>query len=260
MKLLNTFIILCIVGFSTSCAKNDSGKQNEANLLKVTSTFGDGIIDTPLGKVTLKAPESTDISLIIPQFEISNNATIYPPSGVAIDFTNPVVFTITSGDKATKYVFTVTVIKPIVKFTVYDCSNWSPTNFRVLQANAVIKIYTSATDVGTTKTYDVLTTDQNAQATLYGLKTNSYYFTVDKDNKSNINNGYVLNGRYNSQADIDSSPHYAAAVIGGLKYMDVNHDAWIDANDKYIYDRISSDYQLINKPILLKDVYITNKI
>ena len=259
MKLLNTLIILCVLGFSTSCTKNDPGKQNEANLLKVTSTFGDGIIDTPSGKVILKAPESTDVSQIIPQIEISKNATIYPPSGVAIDFTNPVLFTITSGDKATKYVFTLTVIKPIVKFTVYDCSNWTPTNFRVLQANAVIKIYTSATDVGTTKTYDVLTTDLNAQATLYGLKTNNYYFTVDKDNKSNINNGYVLQGTYNTQADIDSSPHYAAAVIGGLRYMDVNHDAWINVSDKYNYDMINSDYQLINKPILLNDVYIANK-
>lgn len=258
MKFLNTLIILCILGLSISCKKNDSVKANEANLLKVTCTFGIGIIDTAADKVIIKAPESTDISKMITEFEISKNATIYPPSGVALDFSNPITFTIISEDKTKNYVFTVSVIKPIIKFTVYDCSNWSPQSFRALQANAVIKIYTNTVYGEPLKTYDVLTSDQNAQAILYGVKTNNYHYTVEKDNKSNIVNGYVLLGTYNNQADIDFSAD-RNAKIGDLKYWDCNGDGIISSYDKNNYDVIWGAYDLINHDFLLKDLYITNK-
>lgn len=259
MKLLNTLIILCMLVLSISCKKSESTKTNEANLLKVTFTSGTGTIDPLTNKVIIKTPESTDISKMIPQFEISKNATIYPPSGVAIDFTNPVLFTITSEDKTKNYVFTVIIVKPIVKFTVYDCSNWSPASFKVLQANAVIKVYTSASDVGTTKTYDVLTSDQNGLAILYGVRSTNYYYNVVKDNKSDIINGYVLQGTYNTQADVNGAID-TAAKIGGLWFMDFNSDARLDMNDKSNFEYISSVYDLIDHPILLKDLYIANKI
>ena len=227
-------------------------------MLKVTSSFGNGIIDTSTNKVIIKVPDTTDVTQIITQFEISKNATIYPPSGVAIDFSNPVTFTITSENKTSKYVFTVSVLKSIVKFTVYDCSNWTPESFRILQANALIKIYLNAENVGTAKTYDVLTSDQNGQAVLYGVRTNNYYFTVDKDTKSNIVNGYVLRGRYNTQADVDGSPD-TAARIGGLWFKDVNGDGILNSADKYNYDWINSEFNLLNQPMLLEDLYIANK-
>ena len=249
--------VLGIFGFSVSCEKSESPINTEAKLLKVTGLFGVGVIDTVNNTVTIKAPESTDITQMIPHFEISKNATLFPPSGVAVDFSNPVTYTITAEDNTTKNVFKVTVLKPIVKFTVYDCSNWTPTNFGVPQANAIIKIYTKAKNVGTEKIYDTLTTDQNAQAILYGLKTNDYYLTATKDNKSNIVNGYILLGNYNNQAEVDSSPDQNATV-GGFRFMDLNYDGRVNLDDKSNYQVIWSQYDLNSTGILLKDLFIAN--
>jgi len=259
MKLINVLLIFGILAISTSCKKSDSEKNTEAKLIKVTCSFGEGIIDTSTDTVIIKAPETTDITQIIPQFEISKNATIYPPSGVATNFSNPVIYTITSEDNVTKYVFTVITIKPIVKFTVRDCSSWSPESPYVPQPNATINVYTSAQNVGTSKTYEVLTSDQNGEAVLYGLRTNNYYITSEKDNKSNIINGYVLNGRYNTQAEVDSYPLVPNAKVGDLKFMDINGDGKLDLNDKTNYQEIWSQYDLNRTTILSKDLYIANK-
>ena len=257
MKLIYTFIIICMLGLTVSCKKDEAKKSNEAKLISMTSTFGTVIIDTITDNVILKVPVSTDITKIILSFKITGNATIYPPSDVAADFTNPVTYTITSEDKTSKYVFKVSVMKPIVRFTVYDCSNWSPASSDIHQAGAVIKIYTTVSDVGTSKTYDMLTTDLNAQAILYGLRTNNYYLTVTKDNKSNIVNEYVLLGIYNNQAEVDSSPD-PNATVGGFRYMDWNGDGRINQDDKSNYQVIWSQFDLDHNTVLLKDLYIAN--
>ena len=237
MKYINLLFTLIIIGLSISCEKKEPEKSSEAKLIRATCEFVDGIIDTISNKVTFKVPEETDLTKIIPQFEISTNATIYPPSGVATDYSEPVVYTITSEDTTNQYIFTVYAFKPIAEFTVYDCSNWTPIVNRVPQGDAIIKIYSSQEDVGTTKTFDILTTNQNAQAILYGLKEKSYFFTVEKDNKSNIVDGYVLAGTYNNLVEVDSScdPN---ATVGGLRYKDVNGDGCVWPDDKYNYDII----------------------
>jgi len=257
MKVLKLLFIIGLFGWSVSCKKSESPINTEAKLLKVTCSFGVGIIDTVNNTVIIKAPESTDITQIIPQFEISENATIYPPSGVAVDFSNLVTYTITSEDNTTKKIFKVIVLKPIVKFTVYDCSNWTPTNFGVPLANSTINIYTKAENVGIEKIYDTLTADQNGQAILYGVRTNDYYLTVIKDNKSNIVNGYVILGRYNNQAEVDSSPDQNASV-GGLRFMDWNGDGRINLNDQSNFQVIYSQYDLNITGILLMDLFIAN--
>jgi hypothetical protein len=258
MKFFNVLLITSVLLLAVSCKKTDTPKSSEAKLLAVTCSFGNGVLDTATNSVVIKAPENTDVTQIIAEFDISKNATIYPPSGVVTDFTNPVTYTIKSEDNSGKYIFTIIVRKPIVKFTVYDCSNWTPASFRTLQANAVINIFTKSEDVGTTKTYDVLTSDSNGEAILYGARTNNYYFTANKDNKSNIVNGYVLLGTYNTQAEVDGSPD-TAARIGGLWFKDVNGDGRFRSDDKCSFDFISGEYDLNTDIILPKDLYIANK-
>ena len=257
MKFLKSLFVLGIFGLSLSCEKNESPINTEAKLLTVACTFGVGVIDTVNNTVIIKAPENTDVTQMIPQFEISKNATIYPPSGVALDYSNPVTYTITAEDNMTKNVFKVTVLKPIVKFTVYDCSNWTPTNFGLPQANSTIKVYTKAENIETEKIYDTLTTDQNAQAILYGLRTNDYYLIVTKGDKSNIVNDYVLLGRYNNQTEVDSSPD-ANAIVGGFRFMDRNYDARINSDDKINYQVIWSQYDLNKTSLLLINLFIAN--
>jgi hypothetical protein len=229
-------------------------KQSEAKLLGITLVSGSGVIDTANKKIILKVPETVDLTKIVPHFELSTNATIYPPSDVATNYSEPVVYTITSEDKSKQYVFTVSALMPIAKFTVYDCSGWTVATPRVAQAGAFIKIFTKEEDVNTSKTFDVLTTDQDGNADFYGVKGTSYLVIVGKDNKSNIINGYVLDGRYDNQAEIDSSPIDANAVIGGFKFKDINGDGRVWPDDKYNYDFIwVSEYFSGVKPI---DLYV----
>jgi hypothetical protein len=235
MRLLKLLCILGILTLAVSCEKKEPVKNDEAKLLGITLPSGNGVLDTANNKITLKVPETVDLTKIVPHFNISPNATIYPPSDVATDYTNPVVYTITSEDKTGQYVFTVSAFKPVARFTVYDCSNWTPTENSVLQAGAVIKIYSDQGDVNTTKTYDVLTTDQSGKADFYGVKGTIYFITVNKDNKSNIVNGYILDGRYNSQAEVDNA-FDTNATIGGFRYKDINGDGRVWPDDKYNYD------------------------
>jgi hypothetical protein len=213
-------------------------KPSEAKLLEISLASGIGIIDTANKKITLKVPENVDLTKIVPHFTISSNATLYPPSDVATNYSEPVVYTITSEDKTKQYIFTVSAFKPIARFIVYDCSSWTPTVTKTLQPGAVIKIYSTEEDVNTSKTYDILTTDQTGKAEFYGVKGTGYLVTVSKDNKSNIMNGYILDGRYDDQAEVDSYPIYANAVIGGFKFKDINGDGRVWPDDKYNYDWI----------------------
>lgn len=256
MKILNYILFVSVIIIAVSCEKSESTtKSNQARLIKLSCSFGEGVMNADTSQVIVKAPEGTDITQIIPQFQISENATIYPASGVATDFSSPVNYTITSEDKSVVKVFKVIVIKPVVKFTVYDCSSWTPENMRTLQVGATIKVYTDGSKVGTSQTFDVLTTDSNGKATLYGSRSSNYYITVSKDAKSNIVNGFVLLGTYNSQVEVDSSPD-PNAKVGGLRYMDVNGDGLLNNNDKANYQTIYSEDLVNANQVLESDLYI----
>ena len=259
MKLPLFFIAIGLIVITGSCEKNENSNDNttknsEARLLSVTCSFGEGLIDTTAHSVILKAPESIDITQIIPHFEISDGSTIYPPSDVATDFSSPVTYTITSEDASSRYIFKVNVVKPVILFTVYDCSNWTPESYNVLQGGASIKVYTLDEESGVYSLYNTLITDENAEATLYGLSTVDYYLIVEKDNKSNIMDGYVLNGTYNTQEEVDNSVDPNAS-LGGYKFSDINGDAIINSDDKSNYQKIWQDY-LSDDDIYLKDLFV----
>lgn len=61
-------------------------------------------------RIELKVPENTDITAIKSRLVISDYATVTPESGAEVDFTSPVIYTVTSqsGTKQTKYTVTVT--------------------------------------------------------------------------------------------------------------------------------------------------------
>lgn len=257
MKTKHLILALFLLGLLISCEKKETLKNDEANLINASCVIGEAVIDTANHKVIFKIPEDADITKIIPTFTFSANGTIYPPSGVATNYTESVVYTIISEDKTNKYIFTVYAFKPIAELTVYDCSSWTPTVNSVPQSGATIKIYSESEDVGTSKTFDILTTDQDAKAKFYGKKGAIYYLTAGKDTKSNIINGYVLNGTYNSQAEIDNlrcaDPN---ATVGGLKFKDVNGDGCVRPDDKYNYDPLGVPLSVSG--IRYKDIYIAD--
>lgn len=85
--------------------------SNEANIVSfsIPQQTGDATIDTTAKTVAIEVISGTAVTALIPTITISSAATISPATGVAQDFTNPVVYTVTAQDGTTSKQFTVTV-------------------------------------------------------------------------------------------------------------------------------------------------------
>lgn len=98
-----------------ACSKDGASPQNQSGENKMLSfAFADlnpvvkGEIDTTSKTVNVWVPSGTDLKSLKPTIEISSRASISPVSGIAQDFTKPVVYTITA-ENGNKQAITVTV-------------------------------------------------------------------------------------------------------------------------------------------------------
>ncbi|HEY9114073.1 MAG TPA: T9SS type A sorting domain-containing protein, partial [Bacteroidales bacterium] len=66
-------------------------------------------IDLDAQTVQVIVLAGTDLSQIIPEIYLSPDATVNPPGGTMQDFTNPIIYTVTSGNGQTEKDWTVTV-------------------------------------------------------------------------------------------------------------------------------------------------------
>jgi hypothetical protein len=71
---------------------------------------GAAVIENDLLRVTAGVPYGTDITSLVPAIEVSPGATILPASGVAADFSIPVVYTVTAQDGISSSDWTVQVV------------------------------------------------------------------------------------------------------------------------------------------------------
>lgn len=72
-----------------------SVKHHEAKIIsfKLNDSYT-GIIDENNHSIQVRVPTNVDIRSLIPSIETTKGATVTPASGQAVDFTNPVVFTV----------------------------------------------------------------------------------------------------------------------------------------------------------------------
>ena len=71
----------------------------------------DGVIDNINYAINLTVSSDTDVTSLTPTISVSGNATVSPLSGVAQDFTNPVIYSVTAQDGSTQnYTVTVTPV------------------------------------------------------------------------------------------------------------------------------------------------------
>ena len=69
------------------------------------------VIDPDRKEVNVEVSSGTDITSLIPSFELSSGAVVSPASGTVTDFTSPVTYTITAEDGSTVQAWTVTVTR-----------------------------------------------------------------------------------------------------------------------------------------------------
>ena len=80
-----------------------------------------GVIDQSNGQITVVVPNGTDVTALKPAVAVSDGATVTPNSGAAVNFTDAVVYTVTSASGETKqYVVTVKVQEASVSDSLWD--------------------------------------------------------------------------------------------------------------------------------------------
>ena len=70
---------------------------------------GPAAIDTSTHQVLIEVAYGTDVTSLVPHIEVSEGATVVPDSGIAADFSSPLIFTVTAEDLATVQEWTITV-------------------------------------------------------------------------------------------------------------------------------------------------------
>lgn len=76
-----------------------------------------GSINETTKAITVYVPQSTDVSKLTATYTTTDGATASPESGSVIDFTNPVIFTVTNNSAKTEY--TVTVVPTNIQYTAF---------------------------------------------------------------------------------------------------------------------------------------------
>jgi len=88
-----------ILSFLFEASKNSSLDQNVVGVVNGTD-------------ITVDVPFGSTLSNLTPTIETSPHATVSPASGVATDFTSPVVYTVTAEDGSTKQFTVVVTVDP----------------------------------------------------------------------------------------------------------------------------------------------------
>jgi len=109
-----------------------SVRHDEARITQfVVNDIYQGTIDQDAKTITVYVPQSAGVTSLVPTITYSANATIFPASGVAQDFTQPVTYIVTNNSARSEYIVTVIAIdKPKAVFL------GSPSSMNDLDAEA----------------------------------------------------------------------------------------------------------------------------
>ncbi len=157
-------------------------------------------------------------------------------------------------DSISKEIIIIPNIKSI-ELTIYDATSWVENLPLNPVANAEVKLYNdeASFDLGNAE-YTIIS-DENGIVTLYDLdNTFSFLLTIQKGDLSNIMDGYVVRGVFQSQDEVHNSASQNDAVVGGISYSDLNGDGIIDSDDKSPFDYLRLDE--LSKAPLIREAYI----
>ncbi|WP_258103248.1 DUF5018 domain-containing protein [Marinoscillum sp. MHG1-6] len=88
---------------------NALNAQTDIVSFSFSEQTGVAIIDAVAHTVSVEVAEGTDLSALTPTITLSYGAGVSPNNGVAQDFSNPVIYTVTAEDEVTSQDWTVTV-------------------------------------------------------------------------------------------------------------------------------------------------------
>lgn len=102
------FLVLAALMLLAGCKKESSEKKILS--FKFASPAVEAVITENAKTIVAVVPAGTDVTALVPIITVSDKATVSPASGMPVNFTNPVTFTVTAEDGSTAtYVASVTV-------------------------------------------------------------------------------------------------------------------------------------------------------
>ncbi len=121
MKMLKYYFAVLLVALTVGCSKDDDDdvqKSNQKKIISFTITSADpvtvGVIDETNKTITLSNVAAEDVTALIPLIVVSEDAVITPASGLAQNFTSPVIYTVTAEDGSVEtYTVSVTSLAAI---------------------------------------------------------------------------------------------------------------------------------------------------
>lgn len=120
------------------------------------------------------------------------------------------------------------------ELTIYSAGSWTPENpeFSIVSGATIFlyKEYSTSFDLGEPEY--TFTSDENGKIVFYDEEVAAECFIVKKGEESNIVNGYLIEGVFQNQEEINNSAQQEGATVGGLKYVDLNADGVITESDQ----------------------------
>jgi hypothetical protein len=109
-KTIKWAIMVFLFGvFVISCKKDEVVTPGDAFIISFSVGDVTGTIDETAKTIAAALAPGTDLSTVTPTLVLSEGATVSPASGVATNFTSPVVFTVTDKTGKVTNVYTVTL-------------------------------------------------------------------------------------------------------------------------------------------------------
>lgn len=107
-KIVQAFVFSFVMLLLFGCSKEKKSDEKKMISFTIPNQTCDVLIDG--SDVAVNVYKYIDVRNLIPIVVVSEEATVDPPSGSTVDFTDPVIFTVTAQDGSTA-VYTVTVNK-----------------------------------------------------------------------------------------------------------------------------------------------------
>lgn len=139
------------------------------------------------------------------------------------------------------------------EFTIKDGTSWTPANQGLdVASDATIKLFADQASFDNGIPDFIRISDESGIVKFYNMPEGVYLMLVEKDDLSNIVNGYLVAGVYQNEAEIAFGPIQEGATVGGLKYTDVNADGIINDDDKIYHDAITIvNHQVVSETITI---------
>ena len=102
-------VALVLLALLTACPNGGQTPGSEADIASfIFEAANNDALDSDVtatiaadGTIGATVPHGTDVTALVPAITIPDGATVAPESGVAQDFTNPVIYTVTAADGET---------------------------------------------------------------------------------------------------------------------------------------------------------------